>query len=239
MGFLLGGTAAFMAVPTHEMRYYLPLVTAHALVVAILLDEALGRPWPKLAVAPSRVLLAFLAVCAVLMAVYLQPAGWPLLVAIFVLLGSFAAVRIPSRGWTVAVCLIATSLLVAVAHSYVLMPRRAASRDLEATAAQLRHRLPRDATVWVLSPADAASKHSSLYHYLGNRVRTFSADRLPPIGAFVIRPDPRPRSLVERSPAAIALGSRSSQIAVVAHAGGVFRLLRMKERPSSAVGGER
>ncbi len=226
--FLLAGTAFYVAVPTHEMRYYLPLATANAIVAAISLELALARPVSRRFVALLRGLLASVAVVAIGLTTWERPDGGLALVVVFALLGSAAFARRTARGTTVATLVVALSLLVGVAEAWVLMPRRASTRDQSVNAAELKRYLPEGEVVWTQGPSDAAGKHSSLYHYLDHPIRTFDHEHPPPPGAFVIAPSPSPISPIDCAPyeGAAVIEFKEPRLAIVQHHEGEFSLLR-------------
>ncbi len=231
--FLGAGLVPFVLVPTNESRYYLPLVTAHAILVALSLDALLERPVPRAAMVGLRGLLLVLAAAGMAAAVWLMVPLWPGVILACGLLGTFA-IPVPRRpGRSVATLLVATSLVLAVAQAFVLIPRRASSREQSANAEVLRSYLPPGETVWVRTPADAAGKHSSLYYYLDHPVRTFSDHRAPPEGAYIVAPSPRPVPTVPDShQQGSAVEDQALEVAVVPHRGGEFRLVR----PGPALG---
>ncbi len=188
LAFLVAGVATFAAVAAHEMRYYLPLVPGVALVVAALLGAE--RPVPRSLAAASRALFALSCVLLVGVAVHSKVASTVAVAAALALLalGWMAAERwraaSPARATVRA--MVATSVVLAIAQGWVLLPRRAAGRDLKEVADQMRPHLPPGTRLWVAGPADLAGKHASLFHYLEREVRTFAPREPVPAGAAVL-----------------------------------------------------
>lgn len=183
LGFLAGGLFAFMAVPTHEMRYYLPLAASVALVA--------GPTVARWTAGTGRGILRTAVVVAVLVAALgwvrhvREPHGSTAVLAVATL--ACGVVLLPRflRGRAVVAC-VAASCLVAVVEAEVFIPDRASSRALPGVAAELDGYLPRDATLHVLSPSDVAGKHGSLYLYLGRPVKTVKIDDPAPPGTWVL-----------------------------------------------------
>lgn len=192
VGFLVGGLMAFMAVPTHEMRYYLPLVAGNALASAAALEAALLRCEERRSFAALRGLALGGIALSMLVVAWNAPPQGLLLVAALALIASFVLRADRFKSSAVATAVVGLSLTVAIVQAYVLLPRRAASRDLSAQAELLDELLPESATLWVEGPADAAGKYSSLYHHLDRTVRTLRAAESAADEAWILLPLPQP-----------------------------------------------
>ncbi|REJ83222.1 MAG: hypothetical protein DWQ30_07890 [Acidobacteria bacterium] len=193
-GFLLGGVGAFIIVPTHEMRYYLPLLPALGVASGVVAAH-LDRSWPKTrrALGLSAAMLATLGAAAgIYVGLDASVLTWPIALSLLVLAALAAS---PTR-WLArltraageqqfATRMIVCSLVAAVAVSFVFWPRKAQKRDLSQVAAHFEPALPEDAALLVPPPADKAGKHASLYFYLDRPVATLLADP-PSAGDFVI-----------------------------------------------------
>lgn len=180
-GFLLGGVLAFTAVPSHEMRYYLPLAGSFGLVCGLGAELALRRGpsrFESRAVTVLTVLLVPVAVVGIVRRT--EPISIALLITA---LSATAALafhrRRPLAGNVPTV--IAMTLFLAVAQALFFVPGRAVSRDLSPIAVELDGMVPEDATLWTAGPADTAGKHSSLYAPLARRILVFDPE--DPLGS--------------------------------------------------------
>ncbi len=188
LGFFAGGAAAFVVVPTHEMRYYLPMAASVALACGIPASRIRG-PLPvgprRLSVALGLLTLALAAVCAAR-----SLGGQPFwLGSLFVL--SLAATALPLRGAqasrrTLTVSVLLCTLAVGIAQGKFLVPARAASRALDHAADVLRAHVPPGERVFTPGPADAAGKYSSFFVYLRRPVVTFPPDQPESAGCTVL-----------------------------------------------------
>ena len=187
MSFFLGGALAFLAVPTHEMRYYLPLGAGIGLCAGVhardLLRGQLVCRWPLWL---FRWLVGLVG-AAVLIADTWRGGSVRVLVLLMMVLAA-AAGLVPtgsdaSRTLRAAV---AVSLILAVGQGLVFLPRRAAVRDQSAVARELVPFVPSSSVVWVPGPADRAGKNASLLFYLRRAVRAFDPEAPPPQGSLVL-----------------------------------------------------
>ncbi len=201
--FLVGGTLVFMAVPTDESRYYLPLSVAAGIVSAHAL-ERLAQPTKR----ASRFFHGLGLVFAILvMTLALGPTfSAPSRVLLLVVgITSFAVVEWLHRDrprYRIAYVLLVGALCSWTAENWAFRPHRARFRVLESAAKSLDAHLPEGATVWAFGVADVVGKSSSLYFYLDRPVRTFHpGGPLPAVGSFVVLSARELRSIEEASPA--------------------------------------
>ncbi len=199
-GFLIGGILAFMATPTHAMRYYLPLAAPAGIVCGVASVELhqLGARlvrWSRLAA--TLLALAVSSATAALAFVLPEPpmtlATRAALAAAGVL-GVVITLRLRDRSATTALpaLLVLTGLALLAAEGLGLQPARAQKRVLESQGRELARRLGTDRPLWILGPADLAGKSSSLYYYFGGEVRAFHRrGALPPDGAACVLPSDR------------------------------------------------
>ena len=188
-GFLVGGTLMFLLVPTHEMRYYLPLCVPAGILCGLLADRllALERGRIRGLLAACFGLAALFAVATVVLALrFSSPPiamGDRLILAAAGVLGSVASVYFWRRRGLLG--LLGIAVLCAMLSQYLGMePYRAGKRDLRPQAEELAPYLPVGEPVWVPGPAGKAGKHASLFYYLDRPIRAFRPERgLPPPGA--------------------------------------------------------
>ena len=189
--FLAAGTLGFMAVPTHEMRYYLPLCVPAAVLCGL---TAAGRS-PRAGRLGRVTLIAAAAIALVTVLSGLVVLPSPQVGAVsrlaIVLVGTAGGAallvlgRRPVRG-RVGAFLVIASLCVMAAESLGFQPYRASKRDLSPQALELSRYLPTEEAVWVLGPSDLAGKHASLYYYLERPVLSFRPGRLPSGAAWCV-----------------------------------------------------
>jgi 4-amino-4-deoxy-L-arabinose transferase-like glycosyltransferase len=163
-GFLGTGILAFMAVPTHHTRYYLPLAAAGGIVAACGLARLAARP-SRLANRFALGLAALIGLLVIALAVQAETA-------------------IPGR---VAAAIAGLAALAAVGWLVRARRRHRVALALLAVAAELAPRVPPGETVWAFGPAEPVGEWGSLYFYLDRRVLTIGPDRkLPAPGSFVM-----------------------------------------------------
>lgn len=187
-GFLGLGILIFMAVPTHETRYYLPLSVPAALVAAVAL-ERLTEPSRKttrffhgvgLCFGLFTIVLAWMPVVSGELRVLLTVVG-------FGMLGTVQWLRHHRPRQQVASILLAAALCVWMAETWALRPHRASTRVLDSVAQKLDPWLPEDTTIWAVGEADHVGKNGSLLFYLDRPVQTIRpTDPLPPSGSYVL-----------------------------------------------------
>ena len=195
-GFLVAGTLGFMALPTHEMRYYLPLCVPLAILsglVAAGRSERAGRP-ERLLVGACVGIAALFAGAAVLGGLVVLPS--PQVAEAhrlaLVLVGGVAAVALVivvrrPRLDRVSLVLVIASLCVMSIEYLGIQPYRASKRDLAPQARELARYLPQEEPVWVPGPSDRAGKHASLYFYLDRPVLSFRpGERWPPAASYCL-----------------------------------------------------
>ena len=186
--FLVTGVVVFMAVPTFESRYYLPLTGAAGILAAFGL-ERLQRP----SALASRLSLGFGVVAGLAtLAMAFHPSAPDISRIVVVVVGLAALVALwrlhrSTPRHRIALVLLVVALCAWTCEAWVLRPHRARSRVLDWVAAEFDPLVPSDAPVWTNDVADKVGKNSSLYYYLGREVRTFhSGPELPQMGSWVI-----------------------------------------------------
>ncbi len=183
LGFLIGGMLSFVIVPTHETRYYLPLVGGLAIIVGIMAETVTDRSEAQKLRLAARGLLLLLSV-ALIAALFVEPPDSMILAAAAAL--TAVGLVLASRSWALPRLLVAAATVLALAQMLIATPRRAEDRDLSAVAQSLGRHLPSEATIYVAAPANDAGKHSSLYYYLDRPIETFSNEDPPPVGGYVV-----------------------------------------------------
>ncbi len=197
-GFLVAGTLMFLLVPSHEMRYYLPLCAPVGILCGLLADRLLGLERDRIRglLAASFGLAALFAVATVVLALRFNTPPiamadrWLLAVA-GTLAGAAGFYSWRWRGGGPAgirhglLGLLGIAALCALLCQYLgTEPYRASKRDLRPQAEELARHLPAGEPVWVPGPAGKAGKHASLFYYLDRPIRAFRPERgLPPPGA--------------------------------------------------------
>lgn len=186
--FLIAGTAAFMCVPTHESRYYLPLAAPIAIIAGVTLDRG---PIPHTGRRLVTVLAGILGLVTVMLGalpVLATPttSGRLLLLVAGLAAASTSVWTARRRSRRLTAALMLSSLCFWAAETQVFGPRRAEKRDQRQVALELSESLPAVDVLWTLGPAGTAGKYSGLLHYLGRRVRTFSPVEGPPPGGICV-----------------------------------------------------
>jgi 4-amino-4-deoxy-L-arabinose transferase-like glycosyltransferase len=189
LAFLVTGVLIFMAVPTYEPRYLLPLSGAGAVVAALGLERAVAsRRFGWLATGLAT-LCSGLLVAAGFGAPL--PARTRLAIAVAGGAGMIATWVVVSR-WPrqrVVLALLVTAFCGWVAETAVLRPDRARARNAATLAAELDKRLPREETLWVYGTPEAVGTFGNILFYLDRPVRVFlDVERGPEAGAHVIVP---------------------------------------------------
>lgn len=196
--FLLAGVVVSMAVPTHAMRYYMPLAAPAGLLAGLLLGSRRDGAGPRRLIQLARGLALVASTLALAGALLFDTppvsaverallglVGLLTLTAILRVGRCRPGDRLPALMTLAAIALIAVNTLG-------IQARKAARRDLSRQAAQLADYLPPDGPVWVLGPSDIAGKNSSLLFYLRREVLAFRlAGPLPPPGSYCIVPSDR------------------------------------------------
>lgn len=198
--FVAAGALVFMAVPTHAMRYYMPLSAAVAILAGISATSRwAGDP------AGRRKELSLVAAFAVLVASLTVAAGLLLETPPIGLLGRFAITAVGSLALLLIAgvfrsrdreplpkLLVLTALCMVVTLTLGIGGRHASRRNLEPQARAIENLLPDNEPLWILGPSDRAGKSSSLYFYLHRPVRSFQPDgALPPDGSYCLLPTDR------------------------------------------------
>ena len=238
LAFLALGVLAFMAVPTHETRYYLPLGVAAALVSALAL-ERLSEPSKRASRFFFGVGLAF---GVITLTVSFAPELAPSSRAIFVVLGgaTVALIYLLERyraPHPIALIVLVGALCSWAAETWAFRPHRARFRVLDTVAEVLDSELPENATVWALGEADIVGKNASLYYYLGRQVRTFHRGApLPPTGSYVVLTASDLRELGDSSPLE---ATRLRLMRRVHHPWRLFLLYQIEAPPAPVVAAER
>ena len=200
VAFLGAGIVTFCAVPTHEMRYYLPLLGGCALAAGVVMD-AVAEPRSSGWLAPSssgwqapRFLGVGLRILAVLASLGAAAAAFErssptvfagVCVAALALQGVVWGRSLRS-GNAILGAAAAVSFFLILGYAWVVLPGRAAVRDLRAVAEAFEPHLYPGEPLWVEGPADLAGKHSSLYFYLGRPVKTLAPGQEPPMDSSLL-----------------------------------------------------
>ena len=184
--FLVAAIATFMLVPTHKMRYYLPLATPLGLAAGIALDSLLLREPKRLLIRTTQALLLVLTVTVFALALSNRPPGWPIGVVGAILFASAAFAKTHTGGQKLSQLCLAIGLVIVVGQSYVVIPQRAAKRDLSDLAREMAKSIPEDVIVFIEGPSDTAGKHASFLHYLERTIATYPALSAPPAGSIVL-----------------------------------------------------
>lgn len=187
-GFLIGGSLAFVLVPTLENRYFLPLCASGAIVSAISL-AAQSRPARSAIVSATAVASLFAGGALIISFIPEYPLPGRVIVGVAGLAALVVVYRLstPRRKYRVVALMIIAALSAWIVETWALRPRRAQSRDLRTVASSLAEELPSATTVWTLGPAGDVGSNASLYYYLERPVRAFrSASELPQPGAYVV-----------------------------------------------------
>lgn len=224
--FLAGGLVAFMAVPTHQTRYYLPLAAAGAIVSALALERLRQTPGPARRWA-SAVARGFAAVAILAAALPHFVSGRPAFLLAVGVAALCAVQYMPLlRGRQgIGYLLLVAALCGWAVETWALRPRHAEMRDLSRVARTLGAQLPEEAPIWRLGVAGDIGKNASLYYYLERPVRTFRADDLPESGSYLILTAREPTRLEEASP---GTATRLRLIRRVDHPRGLFLLYRIE-----------
>lgn len=201
-GFLGFGILTFMAVPTHETRYYLPLGVPAAIAAAIGL-ERIGAALRRAEGWFAGTVRAFgVAAVALAFAPIFAPARVPLLVTgLLVLIAASLGHRVAPRHRAAGLLLVAALCAWAV-ETAALRPHRGRYRVLASAGRALATTVPHEATVWAPGVADIVGKNGSLFHYLDRPVRTFRlTGALPAPGSWVLLTATEVRALEASRPA--------------------------------------
>lgn len=190
-GFLIGGTLVFMAVPTDESRYYLPLAAPLGIACALALPRMADSP-----IRASRILPGALAGVLGLMtlAAGVSPTEPPsdgggrtllVLLAVAAVTAATSVLRHPPRLGRTAAALFATALCFWGIETQLLAPRKAAGRGQQELAGRLAPRVPPGETVWMVgTPGSIGAESSSLIYYGNLNVRVMDLERGPPPGGL-------------------------------------------------------
>ena len=186
--FTVMGILSFMLVPTHSMRYYMPLCTPVGILAGLSAAERIGLEAKR----HQRLLIAS-AWLAVLCSVIAISGGFVLetppvsttarvaLTVIGVLALALTALASRSRERdTLALLLCLSALMYLAIERLGRQTIKEDRRDLRALALELGPHLPANEPVWVLGPADVAGKSSSLLYYLDRSIVAFRPDGIRP-----------------------------------------------------------
>lgn len=189
-GFLFGGLLAFIAVPTHEPRYFLPLAVPLGILVALSLPRMEAAASLPARALPVGLGLAFGAAAAAMGLLPVSPAtttsSRAVLVGVGVATVTAALALARRRPRTLRACLLLAALSLWSAENLALGPHRATKRDQRPAAMKLLPNIPADSTLWTLSPAGLVGSYSGLLHYLDRPVKTFTGEAGPPEGELCL-----------------------------------------------------
>ena len=190
LGFFAGGGLAFVLVPTHEMRYFLPLAASAGIVFGLALADVLTQAEASRLERVLGVMAGVLGVLVVVAMIVVRPSTTAMVGCAAVGLAWLASWRSSERpGHRMAACVVAVSVLVAIAQALVVMPRRAETRDLSDVATTFRQHIPLDTEICTLGPADRAGKWASLFTYLERRVYVVKPPLIEP-GSLCLLAEP-------------------------------------------------
>lgn len=197
--FLLAGVLLFMAVPTHAMRYYMPLCVPVGVLAGIRAggDFFAGKHSGRMLKICAAVAIGVSAVTAAAAFALETPPVTVAQRAVIALVGllalgaSVAVIRKRPRD-AVAALLVLVVVCLSVLGNLGILVQKEAKRNLRQEARELAAALPDEAPVWVLGPSDLAGKNSSLLFYLRRPVLAFRlAGPFPPDGSYCIIPSDR------------------------------------------------
>ena len=216
LSFLLIGILVFMAIPTPNPRYYLPLcvplgILAGVAATANLVDFKKLRASRHIA---SLICLAFLLVASIIICIeitniHIQPFPRAALTVLACSMAVVFVLAIRRRDDKfLASTLILSALCFGAIEAWVLCPHRTITRSQRQVARILDAHLPNDVTIWTTTRDD----YSSLFFYLDRPVQHFSIQtgKLPPNTFVVIFADQLSR-LQARSDLKFTIIERVSQ----------------------------
>lgn len=190
-GFLLGGLALYMLVPTHETRYYVPLAGALGIVAGVVACRlAVAQDFRgqvhRIAVALSAAGFGLLAIGGGVQVGFVPLPVEHRIVLGLIGLAACAAAWLglrsragPHPAQTLTLAALACWAFLALFNQ----PRRAERRSLRTVAEAFRPDIPANQTVWI----DMGDDHSSLVFYLDRPVRSFRhQEGWPPAGSYLI-----------------------------------------------------
>lgn len=231
--FLIAGVLAFMAVPTHETRYYLPLCTPVGIVAGMAARGGLAATaqWlhaRRLTAACCTLLTAGLTVGAAIAVAPGTPAYYrPLLLAVG--LAAVALVVLAARGtWRsgAAVLMVTAAICLTLTESLAVRPRRAAKRTLRPMARQFAPHVSAASTLWVVGPVTGGQELSSLFFHLNRPVRAFELTGTPPPAGTLLVLTARQRASLENQ-----VGFRCTPLETLVHQGRAYELVRFDGAP--------
>ena len=197
--FLVVGVLLFMAVPTHAMRYYMPLCVPVGLLAGIWAGGGLSegkRSDQVLKLCAAVAIGASTITAAAAFALETPPVTVGqrtviALVGLLALAASIAVFRKRPRD-AVAALLVLVVVCLSVVGNLGILVQKEAKRNLRQEALELAAALPDGTPVWVLGPSNIAGKYSSLLFYLRRPVLAFRlAGPFPPDGSYCIVPSDR------------------------------------------------
>ena len=231
--FLITGILAFMAVPTHETRYYLPLCTPVGIVAGMSARAGLAATaqWlraRRLTATCCVLISAGLAAGAAVAVAPSTPAYYRLLLLAVALAAVALVVRAArGTGWSrTAVLMVTAGVCLALTESLALRPRRAAKRTLQPMARQFAPHVSAASTLWVVGPVTGGQELSSLFFHLNRPVRAFEVTgRPPPAGALLVV------TARQRAELEVQAGFQYTPLETVVHQGREYALVRFAGAP--------
>jgi len=231
--FLITGILAFMAVPTHETRYYLPLCTPIGIVAGMSARAGLAATpqWlraRRLTATCCALICAGLAVVAAVAIAPSTPAYYRVLL-LAVALAAVALVALVARGTgrsRTAVLMVTACVCLALTESLALRPRRAAKRTLQPMARLFAPHVSATSELWVVGPVTGGQELSSLFFHLNRPVRAFEASGTPPPAGALLVVTAQQRTELEAQ-----AGFQCTPLETVFHQGREYALVRFAGAP--------
>jgi 4-amino-4-deoxy-L-arabinose transferase-like glycosyltransferase len=187
------GAIVLAVLPSHEMRYYLPLAVPVAVLCGMAAGELLDNSKSsKVAIGIVCVLAALLGISTIgvggmgVLAVEEGPAVQ--LTAVFAGLSTvgFVAMRVRQKSRAPLFgLLLAAAVCFWLVSALQIEPRRTRKRSLRPVAEAFEPHLSAGEVLWT-TPVAASYHHSSLTFYLRRPVRTVTETDRPPVGAHVL-----------------------------------------------------
>lgn len=212
-GFLIGGTVAFMLVPTQTSRYYLPLAPSVVILASLVFDKGLELSASRQRLRDRLSLVAgvLAAAAAIGVAIYMgETVPWPARIV----LGIIGAAGISLTLWLhrrpveakPANRLLIASLCIWATFALAIRPARAEARSMRPLAIQFDLHIPASATLWT----NMGDSFSSMMFYLQRPVETLSlSNSRPPAGSYLLVTPGQLNTLQARSDLALETRQRA------------------------------